>query len=109
MTRIKLPHVKFMLTNVFNKMGVVSGSRGEGLMPLSLRGWNYCCFLFPELQFKLLQALQHYNICSMVQGQNTNSYVTSTLQDGTWYNQIEGQACCNEAPQYVCFCRADEP
>lgn len=61
------------------------------------------------LQFKALQALEHCNICSVVQGQNASTYVTSTLQDGTWFNQVEGQACCNEAPQYVCFCRADEP
>lgn len=61
------------------------------------------------LQFKPLQALDHCNICSVVEGQNANSYVTSTLQDGTWFNQVEGQARCKEAPQYVCFCRTDEP
>lgn len=45
MAKIKLPHFRFLLISVFNKMGVVSRSGGKGLTPLSLRSWNCCCFL----------------------------------------------------------------
>lgn len=98
--------------SVYLMMGAISWSWGEGVNDTIFERVKLLLLLpsrSPALQFKLLQALQHYNMCNMVQGQNANSYVTSTLQDGTWFNQVEGQACCNEAPQYVCFCGADEP
>jgi len=65
MAKIKLPHIRFMLISTFNKMGGVLRGEGKELMPLSLRSWNYRCFLV-DPQYCSLSHFRLLNVATSV-------------------------------------------